>query len=391
MPTEKQITLPPEIIDALELDADTPVKLTVNDNKLQFNQTNDQTERQRISLRWFLIPTVIATLVFFLRFVLATQKLVPLTGNNSLENMTFLLGTLTGFIVFSVVYIRQKRRKRNSTLTKIYWRNFPTIAIAFGSMLFLVLIGTFELLGTIFAGANFDVYTATILFFIFAAIINYVMINLALSITPTLIINLLMTVILGGMTLAMISNSSLKWWHQNFSFLGTHSANNSWEFNLTLILSALLMIALIDYLFVAIHQAHYQSHRLTTLRVLLTLTATSFGAVGLIPNNGNGLSHFLHDQSARILVLFIIALIIGLKWLLPGISREFLQISYAIALGLVVALVLFLFVGYFSLTSFELISASMSIGWVLLLLQTLLRFTIDNEKSYTVTLKVAQD
>ncbi|QBO36648.1 AbrB/MazE/SpoVT family DNA-binding domain-containing protein [Periweissella cryptocerci] len=387
---DKHITLPPEIINQLDIDPHKPVQLTVNDNKLQLNQNPDPREKQSMSLRYFITPTILATILFFIRFTLAGQSLVPLTGNNSLENMTFLLGTLTGFIVFSIIFISQKRRRRNTTVEKIYWRNFPTIAIAFGSMLFLVLIGTFELLGTLFVGANFDVYTATILFFIFVAIINYTMINLALSITPSLIINLLMTVIIGGMTLAMISNSSLKWWHRNFSFLGTTDANKSWEFNLTLVLSALLMIALIDYLFVAIHQAHYKSLRLTTLRVLLTLTATSFGAVGLIPNNGDGIMHILHDQSARILVLFIIALIIGLRWLIPNISREFLQVSYAIAIGLIIALILFLFVGYFSLTSFELISASMSIGWILLLLQTLLKFTVNTEKTYTITIEASK-
>jgi hypothetical membrane protein len=380
----RNITLPPEVIEKLDIYPEQPVQVTISGRRLQISQEEEEDEKQVLSLRWFIIPTILATLLFFTRFTLTSQSLIPLTGNNSLADMVEAFGTLSGFIVFFVVFIRQKRRNHSETASKIYWRNFPTIAFAFASMLLMVNIGFFELIDTLFMGAKFDIYTATILFFIFLGIINYIMISAALMITPTVIITLISTVILGGMTLAMLSNSKLGWWHQNFSFLGTSNAKNNWEFNLTLILSALLMIALIDYLFVAISQTNHRSIRFTILRVLLTLTSVAFGAVGLIPNNGHGTAHMLHDFSAQILVLFILALIIGLRWLIPNIGREFLNTSYFIGLLLGVGVILFQFLHYFSLTAFEIICAALSIVWLMLLLQHLLQFTKPSDTTYMI-------
>ncbi|MDR0920809.1 MAG: DUF998 domain-containing protein [Lactobacillales bacterium] len=384
-----QVTIPKDIAEKLNLNLKQPVTATLTDDGLTIKPTSKESEPHSILL--FLIPSILATILFFIRFSVVKMYHVYLTGNNSIENMMFLLGTSIPMIVFTVLFIQQKRYRKNDTVSKISWRNFPTLLIGFASMLFLINLGVFQLLGALFTGASFDLFTASILFFIFNAISNYLMITIVENITPRMIITLLISVIIGGMTLAMLSNQKLGWWHRNFSFLGTVDAKYSWVFNLTLILSGLLMIALVDYLFVAIHEAHHKNIRFDILRVLLTLTAISFCAIGFLPNNGKGTLHQLHVQSAHFLVLFIIALIISIRWLIPDIRQDFIQASYLIGTGLVASVILFQFVGYFSLTTFELLSASLSIGWLLLLLQYLIKFTIGKEVKFEISIRVEEE
>ena len=68
---------------------------------------------------------------------------------------------------------------------------------------------------------------------------------------------------------------------------------------------------------------------------------------------------------------FIIILIVGIRWLLPRIPSAFLQMSYSVGAILVTAEVLFKFVGYLSLTAYEIIGFTLAFGWVVLLLQFL--------------------
>jgi len=163
----------------------------------------------------------------------------------------------------------------------------------------------------------------------------------------------------------MAVNNQKYWWQHNLSFLGTSNASSGWQFNATLIFSALLMVALIDYLFVSLNEFFAGSRRLILLRILLTLTAVNLGLVGVFPNNAA--SHDLHDQVASFLVFFIIALVVGVRWLLPAVTTDFLVLSYGVGMTLVVAELLFRVLGYLSLTAFEMIAFLLAFGWLLML------------------------
>ncbi len=95
---------------------------------------------------------------------------------------------------------------------------------------------------------------------------------------------------------------------------------------MTLMFSALIMVALIDYIFVSINANHPRSVRLLILRVLLTAMAIDMGAVGFFLNNRA--SHDIHDHLASFLVYFIIVLIVGIRWFLPKIPKEFCDVVY---------------------------------------------------------------
>ena len=87
-------------------------------------------------------------------------------------------------------------------------------------------------------------------------------------------------IMVSGVFVAMASNRSLQWWHFNLSFLGTQAARESWQFNLTLILSALVLVTLVDYLFVALGEKYGKNWKLRAIRIMLTILGIDLGAVG---------------------------------------------------------------------------------------------------------------
>lgn len=384
------VSLPEQVVKELDLKSGDEVILSVRNQKIMMETANRATGSQTLSLRWFLIPTAIASLLFFGYLLVKDQYQITLIGKLSIANMVLLIGVPSGVFSFILAFVKGKKNKITSKSKDISWRNFPAILMSFIIISLLGALIFFKLLGLVFIGASFDRYTATLLFFIFSAVINYFMIYSAISVTSDRLISILIVVILGGVLFAMFTNRDYQWWQFNFSFLGTIEAKNRWQFNLTLIFSALLMVALIDCLFVDLQRAMPENKRLIILRILLTLTALDLGAVGLFPYTETGPFQGVHNHVAEYLVYLIIVLIVGIKWLLPNISKEFMSISYLIVVMLVTVVVLFMKVGYLSLTAFELFSFVLAFSWIILLLQALQKMAQEINNTYCVKIEDAK-
>ncbi|WP_086350831.1 DUF998 domain-containing protein [Candidatus Enterococcus clewellii] len=386
MKKESEFQLPEEILQEIDLEQQNEMDLDVQTGKLTIRKKDKGAmEGQTISLRGFLLPTIIATIIFFLFFYLKEYTYVPLVGRPSIGELVNTVGVLTGIITLIVTFIGVKKGRTSSQAKNLYWRNFPALVISFLIILLLGSLFLFRLLGYMFPGISFDLFTATLFFFVIMTVINYLMIYMVLELSPMLLTNILTIVIVGGALGAMLTNREKQWWQHNFSFLGTVEATSRWQFNLTLILSAVLMIALIDYLFVNLKQK-YSGIKLTILRWLLILVALNLGGVGAFPYQDDSIYGVIHNQVAANLVYLIIILIIGMHWLLPKVTKEFQVTSYVIMGLLVLTVVLFQGVHYFSLTAFELVSFLIAFVWLLLLFQYLQKLMLENTEREHITI-----
>jgi hypothetical membrane protein len=321
---------------------------------------------------WFglLLPSLISVIIFTGYFIHKKVQQIPLSGYDSLANWTIILGTISGSLLFSCFYFKNRAQIQQWFGKKMYWRSLPTIIASFVIILAIGLLAFFWILETIFKGLSFDLWTATFIFSLFSIIINFLMFYAVANLSADAIFKLLITVIISGALAAMITNSNKHWWTYNISFLGTAKASNSWQFNLTLIVAALLFLALVDFLFSSLQTQFPKNKRLLILRLLLTIFSLSLGAVGIFANNA-GVWHRLHTDAATTMIRVLIIIILTVNFLLPDSPRQFKQLSYATAGILIFSSLLFQPIGYLSLTAFELIAFMLTFAWLLLLLQHL--------------------
>ncbi|KRL84515.1 AbrB/MazE/SpoVT family DNA-binding domain-containing protein [Lacticaseibacillus pantheris] len=378
------ITLPSSVANQLGVNNDTPMRVAVKNDRLILRPaTGDRGER--LGLRWPLIVTVILTVGVYLYWISQKMGTVALSGDVSLASMVIGCALVAGMMLFTGNLITARNRHE---VPHIYWRNLPVIIASFTIMLALALVGGFWVLGQLFPGATFDLVTAAIIFFIMTLITNYLMSQAARNVDAGTLSTLLTVVIITGVVIAMASNNHRRWWQHNLSFLGTNLANNAWQFNFTLIIAALLMIALVDTLFVAISARYPGNRRINIMRGMLSLVALDVACIGLFPNNAA--FHVLHDQAAGMLIILLAALIIGIRWLLPGVSKDFLFLSYMVATALVILNFGFRLFGYPSLTSFEIQAFTVAFGWLLLLFGRLRVLATQDQWTWDVLVKVAE-
>ncbi|MCT2901494.1 permease [Lentilactobacillus buchneri] len=319
--------------------------------------------------RWgMIILTFVMSCVFLGYFMVRKIYQVSLVGSESVATMVLLLTTLSGLMSFMVVFVRLKRQS-GSAVEAVSWRNLPTVALAFALISFMLMAGLFWIAGRLFKGASFDLVTSTALFALMTSVEIQATNSLVPQLSSRLLTNIFIAVIVSGVILAMISNQNLYWWKHNLSFLGTNKAVDSWEFNLALFFSGLILLALVDYLFASLKRIFPKSRQLLVLRILLTLLAIDLGMVGAFPNNLE--IHSLHTRLAGYLIFLILGLIFGIRWLLPDISTDFQHISWMIAAALLAGEILFQVVGYLSLTAFEIMAFLLAFSWLVMLFERL--------------------
>lgn len=383
----RSVEIPPKVIEDYHLEKGDELQLHLDGASITITFNKDIDKSDTIPLKNFLVPAFITTLLFFLYFLYIQKRYIPLIGDDSIAGFVLTLGMLSGMIGFTNLFIKAKKQNVPNSFRLISYRTFPTIVLAFGVILFMSLLLLFQFVGDVFLGVNFDIWTAAIINFVFVSLINYVMNLLANKISTRLVMNTLAITIIGGSLTAMATNKDLQWWQYNLSFLGTQEAISSWNFNITLIFSALLMIALIDFLFVNLSLKFEKTKKLGFLKLLLMLTALSLGGVGLFPHNDNVFFQYLHNRSALNLVYLILILIVSVRWLLPQISKHFIQLSNIICVTLIVCIFLFQGVGYLSLTAFEILAFALAFAWLFVLFQEMERLVYDTGSSYTVKIK----
>ena len=380
-----KISVPDELVKKYDLHNDDDFKITARNGEIRLKKKNHDSNKRQFNVIWILIASILTSVAFWIFINAVHLHQVPLVGINSIASGLIVLGGLSGMILFSAYFISNRKKITVAYSAKTFWRTFPVIVISFVLILSLALMGIAWGLSRLFTGITFGHVVAMMLFFVFVTAINYIMVRIGLAVNYGMLTTIMILVITSGAVMSMASNGR-NWWQHNFSFLGTKHANNSWQFNLTLVFSSLLMVALVDYIFVSLRAVVKNTWRTITLRIILTVTALDVGAVGLFPNNAN--FHILHDKVAGYLVYLIIILIVGIRWLLPEVGKRFLALSYGMCVGLVIIDLMFKPLHIISLTAFELIAFILAFGWILILFDTMIGIVEDEDDKYDVKIEI---
>jgi hypothetical membrane protein len=374
------VEMPDEAYERLNVQNQTELEAVVEGGKIIFATQNEAEKHdQRLTLRYAMAAGVLGFIIALMNFLIQKEVTVPMTGGDSLTQVTIYIGMTLGMIGFIWMSVRLKLQKRLA----VGWPNLFTLTLAYGVIGFVGLALFLRVSSSAFAGARLDIYTTSAVIGTLVAGMAYIMVGAAQNLRFQMIISVLIATLVGGVVMSMVTNGRVGWWQHNFSYLGTDKVGNGWLFNFSLIFSALIMLALLDYLFTWLDAGPRNHPRLFTLRILFSLSSLTLGAVGVFPNNPGWL-HQVHDFIAQLLVLWILVMIVAVKWLVPHMSAEFLITSYGIAGALVVSEFLFQKFHYLSLTAFELIAFGLAFTWMILLLQNLRRLATESTQTFMV-------
>lgn len=368
MAKKYKIEIPASALKDTDFDLGDKLSLSVSHKQFNIRPANVIDQLPQINIWFYTVSAFLMMIIFFVYTRSQDISQIALNGKDySIANAATLLGVTCGLTIFVIAAVWTKMHRSGPT-KDLYWRNIPTIVIATGLILVFSFYAAFWLLERMFMDASFDVYTSSVMIFMIVAAVNYIMINLAMTLTTSVITNLLTIMIIGGMVFSILTNSSRDWWKHNFSFLGTAKNSANFQFNVTLIFSGVLMITLVDYLFVNL-QKRFRGRRILILRWLLYALSACIASIGLFPNDPE--FHVLHDRISMWLVYIILILIATVRWLLPRVTKQFLILSYAMGAIMGIEYIVFKLSDYLSLTAFELLEFGLAFSWILLLLQNI--------------------
>lgn len=368
MAKKYKVEIPASALRDTEFNPGDKLSLSVSHKQFNIRPANVIDQLPQINIWLYTVPALLMMVIFFVYTRSQNISQIALNGEDySIANAATLLGVICGLIIFVITAIWTKMHRTGPT-KELYWRNIPTIVIAVGLILVFSFYAAFWLIERMFMDASFDIYTSSVMIFMIVAAVNYIMINLAMTLTTSVITNLLTIMIIGGMVFSILTNSSRDWWKHNFSFLGTAENSANFQFNVTLIFSGVLMITLVDYLFVNL-QKRFKGRRILVLRWLLYALSVCIASIGLFPNDPK--FHVLHDRISMWLVYIILILIATIRWILPRVTKQFLTLSYTMGAIMGAEYIVFKLTDYLSLTAFELLEFGLAFSWILLLLQNI--------------------
>lgn len=331
------------------------------------------------ALRWGIMSALVAAAIAVAWYLGNGAGLIAITGSLSITRLAVYLGGLASLIFFSYFYRvgeRWMQQNAKQPLPKrwVFWRDTITLAFAYT----LVAAASMALAAFVFSqafiGLELDPYSSALIVGVVVGCVSYVIINLAYTVSVNRILAVLGIVLVGGVLFAMITNGQTDWWQVHFSYLGMAQSEAARAFNLTLIFSGLVMLALTENLFNALAPAFEgqdSGMRLNVIKSAFVFIAIALACVGIFPFQEDTIYATLHNVSAYGMVLGFLFLITTLRWTSPRLSPEFFILSYIMGGALVVCYVLFAHIGYLNLTAFELLSFGISFAWLMLYLKNL--------------------
>jgi len=377
------VELPQEVIKQGGIKADTEVAAIFNHGTITFSNLDTDRHDERTIIRYFAFTAILSGILALLNFMFQKTTQVPLSGANSIAQISIYLGIFFGCAGFLYTVIKH----RNAQQWHLRWRHIFTLTMAYGILCFAVIAIFFQIFSRAFIGLHLDHYTSAIIIGLIVGICSYVLMTASRNINFSTITAVLIATLFGGILFSMLTSGQPDWWQFNFSYLGTQNVKNAMYFNFTLIFSGLIMLTLVDYLFTSLDASPTHNRRLFALRILFSLLAITLGGVGLFPNNP-GWTHTVHDYFAQTLVLIVLLMIVGAKWFLPKADAEFIYMSYTIGIALVVVTIFFQHLHFMSLTGFEIVACALAFIWLILLLSHLSSIALPSSSYKVAVVKI---
>ena len=262
-------------------------------------------------------------------------------------------------------WLRDVTRSRRAWMTTAL---AISLAAVFGMLQWML----FHAASLIWPGAAVDTLTATMIVALVAGTSGYTAFTLAGHVTPSRLVLLLFAVVATGFMVSVGTSKDDAWYQFHFSDLGGQGGVTSAVFNATLIIAGGVTALLALYLLASLETWSRTEPQVTRARALIVygvflVLAACFIGAALVPVTTSQVGHNIF--AIGMAVVFG-ALLLGLHWVLPCLSRALVALAIAVAGGILFSASLF-WVGYYTLATHEMVCAGLVVGWLLLFTRTL--------------------
>ena len=331
----------------------------------------ERTARTRVEIhaeRWGVGAFVVGGLV---TVVAMGGSRLPLAGPDSLGGLAAWVAAASTGLAFAVCFAIEARHGRAP------WRSalplpkrvldLLAMSAAMAMLSYLLVLAVASVFQLGFRGLTVDPLGGGALAGAAAAALTYMGARSGAHVTTDGLAALATLVLFVGTMASMLSTPDESWWQLHFSQLGNVRGDAGYRFNLALIVTGLVITALANYVGHDLERGLVARgvdprRRAPVLTWLFAGIGICLVVAGSMPD---GVSRPLHIAAATGLTLvFAVFAVLSLRFL-PGLPREIAGLSLFVVIGILVAVVLWLPVGYLNLTGVEFIAAGLLFAWLL--------------------------
>ncbi|REJ04125.1 DUF998 domain-containing protein [Microbacterium bovistercoris] len=329
----------------------------------------DRVRMESVATRWAVSAFAIAAIM---TIVVMWGERWPLAGQTlSVGNLAAWAAAAFAGAAFAASFVVESRRgydawRRRMPLAKRIL-DVAAMTAAMAMLSYLVVQAVASLFQQGFFGMDIDPLGGGALVGASVAAFTYAAFLSGSRVTADGLAMLATLVLFTGTMASMLSTPDLSWWQLHFSQLGNSDQASGYRFNLALILTGLVVTVLANYVgrdveLGLIARGAEPKRRTRQLSWLFAGIGICLTIAGLVPD---AVSIPIHVGAASgMVVLFVVFVVCALRFL-PGLPREVSGFSLLVIIGIVVAIALWIPIGYYNLTGMEFIAAGLLFAWLL--------------------------
>ncbi|QEV98936.1 hypothetical protein F6J84_01580 [Microbacterium caowuchunii] len=314
----------------------------------------------------FVLCIPVATLVFWGRDL-------PISGRGSLGEFIAISGGVVAAAAFVLARIvkRRLRGRGPAELSRFLWFDVAALALSYAAIALLCWLGMATVMEHSFTGAVVFTSPGVVIAAAATAVTAYIAYLSGADLSARQLSLVLALFLVAGMLTAMLSSQDPLWWQMNLSALGMTHDVSALTFNLTLVVSGVIVTTIARTGTAAVPADTPQEHRRRTIvRTFFVLLGVLLACVGVFPVDQFFL---LHNTVATGMAVAFGVLALALPWLLPAMPRAFQALGY-IYVAVVIVLTILFFMGVYNLTAVELIASLLIFSWIIIFLRNVQDF-----------------
>ncbi len=318
----------------------------------------------------FVVAAILTTLLML-------GRRLPLAGEGSLGNIAAWCAGAGAGLAYLLAHLVETKRGLHRWRGELprAKRIFDAFALtlATGMLAYLAIMAIARLFQLGFQGLTVDPVGGGVLAGAAAAAMTYIGALVGSRVTSESIALLATLQLFTGTMASMVSSPDASWWQLHFSQLGNEAGQSGYRFNVSLIITGFVLIALSNYIGNDVRRGLVA--RDADDPKLVRLLSWLFAAIGIcmaiagaVPDAENIVVHV--GAASGMLVVFAVLVFVSLRRIVD-VPRELAVFSLIVVVGIVVAVLLWVPFGYYNLTGTEFMAASLLFAWLTVYVRTL--------------------